>query len=216
MQVDKIADLEVQKAKLESKVLKSATEKRNFRESKRYHVKQGKVEIQDTKLAKKFDSLQNRHDAMEEELDTTKRKLIQMEKEKMENIPTLKEGKQYNFKVRECFMGLASFGVSTSKMSNVAALVQNTIGGYDISEKDLPKQTFNKYMPREANLVAPQFVADELQKHPNTTLHTDGTSRDGDKVVNFELTVDKGVTLTAGILPVATGESDQQMEAFIF
>ena len=71
-------------------------------------------------------------------------------------------------------------------------------------------------MPREANLVASKFVADELQKHPNTTLHTDGTSHDGDKVVDFELTVDKGVTLTAGILPVATGESDQQIEAFKF
>ena len=103
-------------------------------------MKQGKAEVQDTKLAKKFDSLQKRHDDMEEELDTTTRKLAQMEKEKMENKPTLKEGKQYNFKVRECYMGLTS----TSKMSNVTALVLNTIGGFGISEKDLPKQTFNK------------------------------------------------------------------------
>ena len=147
----KITDLDAKKVKLESKFSKSATVKRNLGESKRYHVKQGKAEVQDTKLAKKFDSLQKRHDDMEEELDTTKRKLAQMEKEKMENKPTLKEGKQYNFKVRECYMGLASFGVSTSKMSNVTALVLNTIGGFDISEKDLPKQTFNKYMPREAN-----------------------------------------------------------------
>ena len=64
----------------------------------------------------------------------------------------------------------------------VAEVVLSTIGRYDISSSDLPKETYSREHFKDCNSAATIQVADELSTTKYTTLHSDGTSRDGNKV----------------------------------
>ena len=101
-------------------------------------------------------------------------------------------------------------------MSQVAHAVLTIICKYDIDLNELPKPTSCKKVPALANLISSYHVASELSKSKYATQHSDGTSRDGAKVVDFEVTVDGGKMLTTGILPVASGDSETQLETFKF
>ena len=73
--------------------------------------------------------------------------------------------------------------VSAKKMSTVVMSVLRTLGKFKVDEAELPKQTFSKLIFQEANLVSSRQVAEELHFLVNSTLHSDGTSRNGEKVL---------------------------------
>ncbi|XP_070550462.1 uncharacterized protein [Ptychodera flava] len=123
---------------------------------------------------------------------------------------------QYSNDVRFCYMSLSSLGVSAKNMSKVAATVLKTLGKFDIQESDLPAETFCKLIPAEANIVSSIQVATELEQSTYVTQHSDGTSRDGVKVVDFEVTVRDGDTRTSGLLEVHAGDAATQLHAFKF
>ena len=96
-------------------------------------------------------------------------------------------------------MRLASLVVLAKKMAQVTVGMLQKIVHYDIDVGDLPKETFMKIVPLEFSIVFSMQVVDEMNQCSNATVSSDGTSRDGEKVVNFEVTVDKNMTRTFGI-----------------
>ncbi|XP_038052154.1 uncharacterized protein LOC119724913 [Patiria miniata] len=163
-------------------------------------------------LKQDFATLQIKHFEKELEIDHLREK----------NKPVLKEGGRsgktcaYSDDVHDCYMRLASLGVSSKKLSKVAVAVLRTIAHYDISESDLPKATFRKTIPSEANVISTIQVANEMKECVNATIHSDGTTRDGVKVVDFEVTVGPGKTRTMGITEVGKGDADTQLSALLF
>ena len=106
--------------------------------------------------------------------------------------------------------------VSAKNMSTVVMSVLRILGKFKVDEAELPKQTFSKLNFQEANLVSSRQVAEELHNLVNSTLHSDGTSRNGEKVVDFETTVSHGVNRTTGLVDVEGGVADAQLGALKF
>jgi hypothetical protein len=68
---------------------------------------------------------------------------------------------------------------------------------------------------QEANIISSRQVAEELMATEFSTHHSDGTSRNEQNVVDFEVTVDSG-NRTHGLVDVAGGDADTQLSALKF
>ena len=73
---------------------------------------------------------------------------------------------------------------------------------------------FTKLIFQEANLVSSRQVAEELHVSVNSTLHRDGTSRNSEKVVDFETTASHDINRTTGLVDGEGG--DAQLGALKF
>lgn len=100
-------------------------------------------------------------------------------------------------------------------MSDVAESVLTSMGGYNISSDDLLKESFCRKMFKDCNSASTIQVADELLATPHVILHSDGSTRDGNKVIGFQITTNTG-TRTLGLLDVHSGDSSSQLDAFNF
>ena len=131
--------------------------------------------------------------------------------------PMLKgKGKGFVASVYECYMKLAACDVSSKYMSIIVASVLSIVGKMSITEKDLPKATKCKEFAGHANVAASLQVAESLENAEFATLHSDGTTRDGKKVVDYEVTGKDGDTLTAGLIEVSAGDAETQLEGLKF
>ena len=59
-------------------------------------------------------------------------------------------------------------------------------------------------------------VGEELLNTRYATQHSDSTSRNGQKVVDFEMTMNSGATRTIGLVDVAGGDAETQLDALKF
>lgn len=91
---------------------------------------------------------------------------------------------RYSDEVRALYMELSQL-VSSKNISKVVAAVLNILIKLDITETDLPKETFCKLIRQEASIVSSRQVAGELLATSSATQHSDGTSRNGQKVVDL-------------------------------
>lgn len=202
----KIAD-QNEKAEISSSLLKKQRESRDYFQEKTQSLR----ESESVKQVKDFNKIEKQNGMLKAENRTLKNQLDSVTAELdvlRQNKPHLhEENGEISNEVWECYMRLMALGVSASTMSQVAHAVLTIICKYDVSLTELPKPTSCKKVPALANVISSYHVASELSKTQYATKHSDGTSRDGAKVVDFLVTVDGGRTLTSGILPVATGDS---------
>ena len=133
-----------------------------------------------------------------------------------DNKPRFKdESGQYSNNIKLGYMTLASIGISIRCMSEVVHTVLTTVGGFDVTRDELPKETYCRERFKDCNPAATIQVANEFKATKHATLHSDGTSRDGNKVVGFQLQTDTG-TRTLGLQDVHAGDSETQFEALQF
>ena len=76
------------------------------------------------------------------------------------------------------------FNVSTKNISKVVTSVLSILGKFDVTENYFPKSTFCKLVRQEANILSSRQVGEELLNTTYATQHSDGTSRNGQKVVD--------------------------------
>ena len=100
---------------------------------------------------------------------------------KSEKVHTIDTG-HYNHKIRECCMKLMSHNVS---IRNVDACIRAVLDlvGRDISQ--LPKKST---MMVESRSLAHLQLADKIPKQSSNTLHSDGTTKFGEKFGGFQVT----------------------------
>ena len=143
----------------------------------------------------------------------------ELEEKQVHNALTLFVGegmhKGYTDEVHECFMDISQY-VSAKNISKVVTSVLSILGKFDVTENDFPKSTFCKLVRQEANIVSSRQVGEELLKTTYATQHSDGTSRNGQKVVDFEMTMESGATRTIGLVDVAGGDAETQLDALKF
>ncbi|XP_035661622.1 uncharacterized protein LOC118405900 [Branchiostoma floridae] len=172
--------------------------------------------------------------ALEEELKDLKKKnktkdkrLSQLEQEVEDLVEQalekreikLREGPHKNSAftedVRECFMALLTYEVSSHNLSKVAWCVLTILAKIKVKLSDFPGETFCQEMRNEANLTATVHVAEVIAQKSNNTIHSDGTSRDQQKVVGLQASCG-GKTATMGLQEVTSGVAEEQLEAFKF
>ena len=74
------------------------------------------------------------------------------------------------------------FNVSAKNISTVTSVL-SILGKFDVTENDFPKSTFCKLVRQEANILSSRQIGEELLNTMYTTQHGDGTSRNGQKMV---------------------------------
>ncbi|KAI8510938.1 hypothetical protein Bbelb_118540 [Branchiostoma belcheri] len=122
----------------------------------------------------------------------------------------------YTNDVRACCMKLFSHEVSANNMSNVIHAVLTTLCKYNISVDDLPGVKFCQLIREEAGLASDMQLAEEMESGLNMTAQSDGTTRDGQKYADYEITTAKGQHRLIGILEMPSGESADQLEGLKF
>ncbi len=77
------------------------------------------------------------------------------------------------------------FNVSAKNISTVTSVL-SILGKFDVTENDFPKSTFCKLVRQEANRLSSRQIGEELLNTMYATQHGDGTSRNGQKMVDHE------------------------------
>ena len=118
---------------------------------------------------------------LEVQVDELSEALEELRSCKMQTMDT----GHYHHKVRECCMKLMSHNVS---IRNVDACIRAVVDllGQDICQ--LPKKSTLANMMVEARSVAHLQLAEELSKPSSNTLHSDGTTKFGEKFGGFQVT----------------------------
>ena len=143
-----------------------------------------------TKLEKQLDDIIRTSSSQDETLLQMEQELAQKKRELKQQVlahykPFVDEGmhKGYTDEVRECFTDIQQH-VSAKNISKVVTSVLSILGKFDVTENDFPKSTFCKLVRQEANILSSRQVGEELLNTTYATQHSDGTSRNGQKVVD--------------------------------
>ena len=106
--------------------------------------------------------------------------------------------------------------VSAHNVKRAIEVLEELVG---IEVDKLPKATIANYMLLEARMVAQIQVADELTRadfslNAENTLHSDGTSRKGHSYQTYDIKMNDGTTLVAGLLCVGGSDYQTQLDTF--
>ncbi|XP_066288682.1 uncharacterized protein [Branchiostoma lanceolatum] len=173
------------------------------------------------KLEEELKAMKKKEKARDRQVATLQAEVEDLVQQVFENQRSinLREGSYKNSSfsddLRRCFMDLLRFEVNAHQLSNVAHCVLTTLGCFDIDRTDFPGETFCQEMRYEANLVASIHVSDKLSAVSTAALQSDGTSRDGQKVVGMQVNTG-GLTSTVGLQQVSSGVAEDQLDAFKF
>ena len=113
-----------------------------------------------------------------------------------------KEGK-YVDSVRVCVMELLTNGVPVRRVETVLKTVLKMVG---VSYDRLPKHSIVNNMLAEARGLAHLQLAEQLTEAPSSTLHSDGTSKFGQKYLGFQVATNED-SYTIGLKEVASGDA---------
>ena len=106
--------------------------------------------------------------------------------------------------VRRTLWDLQAEGnVPATKCKSVIKTVAKHLFDTDLDDRDLPCLQSAINIVDEAHVVAKIQTAEKLLQSENFTLHTDGTSRGGKKIVGHQVTLDSGEQLSLGMVTVA-------------
>ena len=134
------------------------------------------------------DKVKELKDDISEEQD----KFLQLEENTSRYISTYSNGK-YTDAVRECCISLLSLGVSTSK---VDATIRTVLKLAEREADRLPSPTLVKNMAFEAGVLSKIQIGELIPMKKFNTLHTDGTTKFGQKFGAYEIsTVDGSYSL---------------------
>ena len=131
---------------------------------------------------------------------------------KTSTVKTFHNGR-YSDEIRAVYEDLLCWGVGVENVGNVIKTVIEKLTGLDCGR--LPKATFARYMYLEARRLAQIQVAEKLLdgwELGNRTLHSDGTSKHGYHYATFDVTLDDGNVMVAGLRDMACGDAESQLD----
>ena len=105
--------------------------------------------------------------------------------------------------VRVCVMELLTNGVPVRRVETVLKTVLKMVG---VSYDRLPKHSIVNNMLAEARGLAHLQLAEQLTEAPSSTLHSDGTSKFGQKYLGFQVATNED-SYTIGLKEVASGDA---------
>ena len=156
-----------------------------------------------TELKTKIAELENDLEVLQEQLEEFLQRDV---------VKTFHNGR-YTDEIRAVYEDLLCWGVGTENIQNVVRTVLEKLAGLECER--LPKATFARYMYLEARQLAQIQVAEKLLdgwELGNRTLHCDGTSKHGHHYATFDVTLDDGNVMVAGLRDMACGDAESQLE----
>ena len=124
-------------------------------------------------------------------------------------------GHPYKKSVEKCVMELCGENdIPTTKVGNVIGVVSKWIFNKNTVESVPSASTANRMMDR-AHVLSKLQVREGISESEGWTLHGDGTSRDGKKIVGQQVTLDSGETLSGGFSNVAVEDSTTLLDNVI-
>jgi hypothetical protein len=126
-------------------------------------------------------------------------------------VKAFQNGK-YTDEVRAVYEDLLCWGVGVENVQKVVRTVIENLAGLECER--LPKATFARYMYLEARRLSQIQVAEQLLDEwdsGNRTLHSDGTSKHGYHYATFDVTLDDGNVMVAGLRDMACGDAESQL-----
>lgn len=95
----------------------------------------------------------------------------------------------------------------SSQCSTVIKIVSKHVFDVDISSTDLPCTRTVINVADEGHVLTKYEAGEKMLRAENYTVHCDGTSRSGDKIVGHQVTLDNGTKLSLGFSTVATEDA---------
>lgn len=80
--------------------------------------------------------------------------------------------------------------------------VSRHLFGLSLEKKDLPSERTSIRFADKGHVLAKYHLVDTLIHSTNVDLHSDGTSRDHNKILGHQFSTDKGLLLSCGFVPV--------------
>ncbi|XP_066297065.1 uncharacterized protein [Branchiostoma lanceolatum] len=114
--------------------------------------------------------------------------------------------------VKQCVMELQGMQVGSNKVPKVIETVARNLFDCKLLPKDLPQKSTTCNLAAQAYYLGRRKVAEKLADAEHWGLHTDGTSRDGLHVLNFQCVTDNE-QLSLGYLPVAEETASSVLES---
>ncbi|VDI02779.1 Hypothetical predicted protein [Mytilus galloprovincialis] len=130
--------------------------------------------------------------------------LLQLNQENEKSIETKTEKGRYTDDMRTCILELASLEIPCNKVSAVVNSVGKNLFNVEINA---PSKTTVQNIISEGNVISHQHVAHELAQSKHWGAFSDGTSRDGKKIVDIGVHTEKQ-TYCLGYIPVAVENAE--------
>ena len=102
-----------------------------------------------------------------------------------------------------------------SKCRTVIKAVAKNLFNTDIADKDIPCLQTALNVADEGHVLAKYQAAEQMLNVDNFTFHSDGTSRNGMKIVGHQISLDTGKTLSLGLATVATEDASTLHEVTV-
>lgn len=98
--------------------------------------------------------------------------------------------------------------VSGKNCGSVIDIVVRNLFHIKLDRKDLPSERSSLRFADKGHVLAKCQLAETLLTSANVDLHSDGTSRDHNKVVGHQLSTDAGLVLSCGFIPVCKEDTN--------
>ena len=122
-------------------------------------------------------------------------------------------GQPFVNSLEKCVMELVGeLDVPTNKCSQVIQTVGKWLFDKKIPLNQLPSASTANSMVDRAHVLSKFQVAEEIISSEKWDLHGDGTSRDHQKILGNQVTLDTGKTLSVGFVSVATEDSSTLLD----
>lgn len=123
---------------------------------------------------------------------------------------------RFTDKIRKALLQLQSeANVPSSQCSTVIQIVSKHVFDVDISTTDLPCTQTVINVADEGHVLTKYEAGEKMLQAENYTVHSDGTSRNGDKIVGHQVTLDNGTTLSLGFSTVATEDAQTLLDTAV-
>ena len=133
------------------------------------------------------------------------------------HLVTFREEKNcFSDATRQTLIELQGDGsVPASKCKTVIKAVAKHLFNTNLDEKDLPRLQTAINVADEGHILTKFQAAEKMLAGENLTLHTDGTSRNGKKIVGHQISLDSGETLSLCFTTVATEDSSTLLDVTV-
>ncbi|XP_064622531.1 uncharacterized protein LOC135484780 [Lineus longissimus] len=105
--------------------------------------------------------------------------------------------------------------VASARVRKVIQCVSKWLHGQNIKDGDLPSASTVCNFVDRAHVLAKLQVAEECSESKCWDLHSDGTSRDHNKIIGKQITLESGQTRSVGFTPVAVEDSASLLDNVI-
>ncbi|VDI19995.1 Hypothetical predicted protein [Mytilus galloprovincialis] len=209
---EKNDNMKVAKRNLEEKINKLENSKKETVKDLKHklHCKANEICYLRSAYKRKTDELQKQKVDYENQkqknitLNKQNIELLQLNQENEKSIETKTEKGRYTDDMRTCILELASLEIPCNKVSAVVNSVGKNLFNVEINA---PSKTTVQNIISEGNVISHQHVAHELAQSKHWGAFSDGTSRDGKKIVDIGVHTEKQ-TYCLGYIPVAVENAE--------